>query len=134
MNEEKEEPIVVKFRIEMFQHDIIALFCDPSEAKDYISNSEVVKSIEASSKEYGAVTLSGYEPDATYIFFQNVNNTPAELAHEAIHAAHGIFNRIGFTSTQDNDEMLAYLVGYIVQNIQVHLRDAWVDKKKWKRI
>lgn len=43
------------------------------------------------------------------------------LAHEAVHAANFILDRASVKTTYDNDEMLAYLVGFIVDQCAPHL-------------
>lgn len=40
------------------------------------------------------------------------------IAHEALHAVHYIFKNTGTISTNDNDEHAAYLLGWIVGQIQ----------------
>lgn len=41
----------------------------------------------------------------------------ADLAHEAVHAATMLFDRVGFPLTADTDEPLAYYVAFLVRSV-----------------
>lgn len=42
--------------------------------------------------------------------------TPGVLAHEAVHAVNGMLQKINHVYAYDNDEIMAYSVGYICSN------------------
>lgn len=52
------------------------------------------------------------------------------LAHEAVHAANNIFHSIGLGYTLEDDEALAYFVGWIVKCLDKTLRDIRNVKSK----
>lgn len=45
-------------------------------------------------------------------FGPDKKNITGMIAHEAVHAANGILNSLGVTYTTEDDETLAYLVGW----------------------
>ena len=54
---------------------------------------------------------------------------PGTLAHEATHAAFYILTGAGVKLTSDNDEPLAYLVGYIVDECIPSIVKTWKTRK-----
>lgn len=52
------------------------------------------------------------------------------LAHEAVHAANNIFADLGVGYTLEEDESLAYFVGWIVKCLDKALRDSRKEKEK----
>lgn len=53
-------------------------------------------------------------PDVVMAFFDYSTNT---LAHECVHAANYILSNVQVEITPDNDEALAYLVGWLAQEV-----------------
>ncbi|AXF51336.1 hypothetical protein WELLINGTON_208 [Erwinia phage Wellington] len=52
------------------------------------------------------------------VVFENVNAADANtVAHEAVHAAWRTLEWVGIKATVDNQEALAYLVGWVAQEI-----------------
>jgi len=52
------------------------------------------------------------------LIYLNENTNISQWAHEAIHAAHGIFNALNIHYTMDDDEHFTYFVQWIVESIQ----------------
>lgn len=46
----------------------------------------------------------------------------SEIAHECLHAVNVIHDYVGFAPDRRNDEMDAYLLGYLVNGVQVALK------------
>jgi len=61
------------------------------------------------------------------LFSDDAINNMNIIAHECLHASNVIFNDIGYTSDSTNDEVDAYLVGYLVD---VVLKAKKVNKKE----
>lgn len=79
----------------------------------------VPKSLFFEDREIYAHTL--IEPDGNIYILLNFNAnskiTNGVISHEALHAANFLFSRIGYTTDQDNDETVCYLLEYIVDEI-----------------
>lgn len=63
----------------------------------------------------GAITLH-YPDNALYytVIFHEETVSPGHIAHEAFHLAGKIMEQIDYKYDRDNDEPMAYLVGFIV--------------------
>jgi hypothetical protein len=67
----------------------------------------------------GEIDYSGVTIDAGYeivVAFKN-DVTPSLIAHEALHVCSIIFKNIKCNFDEDNDEPIAYLLGWIVEQI-----------------
>lgn len=50
------------------------------------------------------------------------------LAHEAVHTAHSIFEYISYDVQSDNDEIMAYLVGWLTDSFLTIINDSPSDR------
>lgn len=68
--------------------------------------------------------------DGWMLIMLKPDNSPGEIAHEALHATNAIMDRMGQEPDLDNDEFQAYLLTYIVDECYGNIKRY---KKKLKK-
>lgn len=65
------------------------------------------------------VVLTYQDPNPLVVIFLNESKKlhPSDIAHEGLHAANSIMNYINYRFDPENDEPLAYLLSWIVEEI-----------------
>jgi hypothetical protein len=87
--------------------------------KDLVAAAKKIKEIDAClieqiSENAAAVTLCGNM--VSYIFI-NPGSTYGTVAHEALHAVNQMMTKVGVKGDEDNDENIAYHLGFVVNHI-----------------
>lgn len=72
-------------------------------------------------KKYGAVSFENEKPNGFEYVVSLVDTNMSLIAHEAVHICNYIFKNVGAELDKTNDEPQAYLVGWIVEEIDKFL-------------
>lgn len=64
----------------------------------------------------GATIFAESDANSVILFWVNDRNNLSKIAHESLHAANMILNYIGHEASLTNDEVQAYLTGYITKH------------------
>lgn len=67
--------------------------------------------------KYKSDYAAGFEYETQTLYYQAEVFTPDRIAHECVHIANWICERVGIALEYRNDESLAYLVQYLFANI-----------------
>ncbi|WP_374440543.1 hypothetical protein [Epilithonimonas sp.] len=73
-------------------------------------------------ESYGAVSFENKEAKNFEYVVVMVNTNISLIAHEAVHICNFIFKNVGIELDRNNDEPQAYLVGWIVDEIEKFLK------------
>lgn len=70
------------------------------------------------------VTLMEHSPSKVKCVVANFKKFNAEnIAHEMTHAAYRVYDLVGLTHSNENQEPMAYMVGYLVGEVMKYLLD-----------
>jgi len=62
-------------------------------------------------------------------FYKKQNITQGVIAHEAVHVVNRLFHHLGIYTEELNDEHQAYLVGWVVDEMNKFLKELKLNKK-----
>jgi len=99
----------IKIKIPIIDHQVNVYHCKEKKIAKKIKNAK--KSIQGCSWENG---------DIVYIWINKKNNKKDKIkyiAHEALHATNFMLKSRGIRANTTNDEIAAYLQGFIIKNI-----------------
>lgn len=70
----------------------------------------------------------------SHVVIYLTSKTHGTVAHECLHAANYISQNIGHKADEDNDEVIAYILGYLVEVIHRELKIKCRKEYEWDKV
>lgn len=117
-------PVVIKkYNIPIYHGKLIVIVCEDfyeailkARMKNLFDGDDQINDCVSSAMFTVKASLSSHK-DWKVAIFARPSSEPDEIAHEAVHACSFLFMERGLTPSFDNDEPMAYMVGWIVDRV-----------------